>query len=232
MNLSTSKSYTKINKRFDWLDGVRGCAILFVVIFHSVEVLPKDSLLRYFFSFGQYGVQLFFVVSALTCVLTLKKNKIIDWYIRRFIRIALIYYIGIIIYYPIFKLEAIIGVKSDEFSNLKNIVANIFFIHGWVPSANNNVVPGGWSIAVEMNFYLIAPFIVLLGSKTKYGVIILNIFLILSLLLFNYIYNFPVVNNSFEYFWPINQLPVFFIVIALYYCSKNFWDEIDLSFLK
>ncbi|WP_151764720.1 acyltransferase family protein, partial [Acinetobacter soli] len=215
MNLSTSKSYTKINKRFDWLDGVRGCAILFVVIFHSVEVLPKDSLLRYFFSFGQYGVQLFFVVSALTCVLTLKKNKIIDWYIRRFIRIALIYYIGIIIYYPIFKLEAIIGVKSDEFSNLKNIVANIFFIHGWVPSANNNVVPGGWSIAVEMNFYLIAPFIVLLGSKTKYGVIILNIFLILSLLLFNYIYNFPVVNNSFEYFWPINQLPVFFIVIAL-----------------
>ena len=39
------------------------------------------------------------------------------------------------------------------------ILATVFFIHGWSPQTINNVVPGGWTIAIEMNFYLLLPFL-------------------------------------------------------------------------
>ena len=32
-------------------------------------------------------------------------------------------------------------------------LANVLFIHSWVPSAQNTVVPGGWSIGVEAASY-------------------------------------------------------------------------------
>lgn len=41
---------------------------------------------------------------------------------------------------------------------MADIIANLAFIHSWVPSANNSVVPGGWSIGAEMVFYLLVPF--------------------------------------------------------------------------
>ena len=232
-----SKNSHTLSERFEWLDGLRGCVILFVVLFHSSQVFPKDALLRSFFSFVQYGVQLFFVVSALTCILTLKNNQIADWYIRRFVRIALIYYVGILLYYPIFYLEAMMGVKSYEFSEPYNIIANILFIHGWIPSANNNVVPGGWSIAVEMNFYLIAPLIIFLAFKIKKWIAWLNFFIVIFFLSLNQIYNSPVVNNSYEYFWPINQLPVFFAVMGIYYfynyySTFRFWKNYDPNYIK
>jgi peptidoglycan/LPS O-acetylase OafA/YrhL len=37
------------------------------------------------------------------------------------------------------------------------VLSTVFFIHGWSPTTINSVVPGGWSIAVEMNFYLLVP---------------------------------------------------------------------------
>ena len=37
------------------------------------------------------------------------------------------------------------------------MLATVFFAHGWSPTTINSVVPGGWSIAVEMNFYLLVP---------------------------------------------------------------------------
>lgn len=237
MNLQNSKTSYAHSKRYEWLDGLRGCAILFVVLFHSTQVLPKDTLLRSFFSFGQYGVQLFFVVSTLTCILTLKNTPIVDWYIRRFVRISLIYYFGMLLYYPIFYLEAMMGVKSDEFSKLYNIISNILFIHGWVPTANNNVVPGGWSIAVEMNFYLIAPFFIFLTFKIKKWIVWLNFFIVIFLLSLNQIYNSPVSNNSYEYFWPVNQLPVFFAVMGIYYfynyySSFRFFENHNPHYIK
>jgi peptidoglycan/LPS O-acetylase OafA/YrhL len=37
------------------------------------------------------------------------------------------------------------------------VLATAGFVHGWSPTMINSVVPGGWSIAVEMNFYILVP---------------------------------------------------------------------------
>lgn len=202
--------------RLDWLDGVRGCAILGVVLVHAGQMAAVDAWPNRVFSFGQYGVQLFFVISALTCILTLQKGvPVLDWYIRRATRIAVVYYFGLLFYLPIFNIEAALGIKGRSFSNAWDILANVFFIHGWVPSANNNVVPGGWSIAVEMTFYAIAPVAVALLRKPAQAALVLA-GLGLGLLMLNEALAGPVLNNSFTYFWPVNQLPVFLLVIAAY----------------
>jgi peptidoglycan/LPS O-acetylase OafA/YrhL len=180
-------------------------------------------------SFGQYGVQLFFVISALTCVLTLQRaQRISEWYIRRATRIAVVYYFGLLFYFPIFTVEAALGVKDPSFSDPWNILANVLFVHGWVPTANNNVVPGGWSIAVEMTFYAVAPIVVaLLAKPARAGVLLAG--LGVGLLVLNEVVAGPVRNNSYTYFWPINQLPVFFLVVAAYafsFCSgRNIWSS-------
>jgi peptidoglycan/LPS O-acetylase OafA/YrhL len=38
-----------------------------------------------------------------------------------------------------------------------DVALTALFLHGWHPETINSVVPGGWSIAVEMTFYLFVP---------------------------------------------------------------------------
>ena len=38
-----------------------------------------------------------------------------------------------------------------------HVLLTALFLHGWHPETINTVVPGGWSIAVEMSFYLFVP---------------------------------------------------------------------------
>src|ERR1700761_1325099 len=56
--------------RLDWLDALRGWAVFRVVFVHSGEVAKCGGLELKFTNSGQYGVQLFFVVSALTISMT------------------------------------------------------------------------------------------------------------------------------------------------------------------
>lgn len=206
----------KNHSRHAWLDGVRGLAIFGVVMVHAAQIAPAGSWPNRVFGFGQYGVQLFFMVSTLTCILTLQRGpRITDWYIRRASRIAIVYWCGLVFYFPVFMLQAKMGMKDLSFADPLNILANLLFLHGWVPSANNSVVPGGWSIAVEMNFYLIAPLVVPLLARPGRAALILT-GLSVAFLALNQTLNGPVANNRFTYFWPVNQIPVFLLVIAAY----------------
>lgn len=51
--------------------------------------------------------------------------------------------------------------NSNSFSSVsvKHLLSIITFTNGWNPQWINSIVPGGWSVAVEMTFYLVVPFI-------------------------------------------------------------------------
>ena len=57
--------------RLDWLDALRGLAVLAVVLVHTGQSLHLEpGVLQKISAAGQYGVQLFFIVSALTISIT------------------------------------------------------------------------------------------------------------------------------------------------------------------
>ena len=154
---------------FAWVDALRGIAILGVVCCHCFyDRMPwficHLNVAQWVMS-GRFGVQLFFVASAFTLAWSWNRRKsechpTKNFLIRRFCRIAPLYFAGILAYAMMsfcFQ-NGLHGITAGAYTP-QSVAANLFFIHGWLPFAMNNVVPGGWSIGVEMSFYLLVPWL-------------------------------------------------------------------------
>jgi peptidoglycan/LPS O-acetylase OafA/YrhL len=144
-------------KKFDFIDALRGIAVLLVVIAH-MPIPERFSALNVI---GAYGVQLFFIVSAFTLFLSLdakyrsESRPVLFFTIRRFFRIAPAFYAALAFY--LYKNGSGPSVWAPEGIGLRQIGSTLLFVNGWDPRSINSIVPGGWSIAAEMNFYLMVP---------------------------------------------------------------------------
>jgi exopolysaccharide production protein ExoZ len=148
-------------KRYEYLDSLRGIAIIGVVMTHVGQTVPDaPEMLVSFARFGLRGVQLFFMVSALTLCLVTKPETLVParFYIRRYFRVAPMFYLSGIFY----LLYAAVGGVSFAPNTVYpiDVLSTLFFVHGLNPHGINNVVPGGWSIASEAIFYAAFPFII------------------------------------------------------------------------
>ena len=152
------------------LDGIRAIAILMVVCFHSVFFLnelfaDRESWQSFINAFpggfywmfsGDKGVDLFFILSGYLIAGILYK-KIIEqpnfnfWqYFRdRLLRIV-----------PLYAFVLGIAVLA-QVNNYEYFWANLLFINNILPF-EHILVPWSWSISVEMQFYLLAPLLILL----------------------------------------------------------------------
>jgi peptidoglycan/LPS O-acetylase OafA/YrhL len=89
----------------NYIDSLRGIAILMVVLVHTtLNVRVTNQSLNAIGLYGQMGVQLFFIASAFTLCLSLERtiyteNWLGFFYLKRFFRIAPLYYLGIIVYF-------------------------------------------------------------------------------------------------------------------------------------
>lgn len=149
-------------KKIDYLDSLRGIAIILVIIVHTSQY--GAAVLGFFkdsFEDGAYGVQLFFVASAFTLFLSndsrKEENQIRNFFIRRFFRIAPMFYIGILYYLwqNGFGSRYSLGDASEITS--ANIISTFTFTNSLNPYYINAIVPGGWSIAIEFLFYALLP---------------------------------------------------------------------------
>lgn len=215
--------------KYPWIDVLRGVAILGVIAVHAYE--HTDGLrgpIGLFLSFGQMGVQLFFVASAITLCMSIsnraERHPVLSFYVRRYFRIAPLYYLGIILYALVSIPNNYMhghGLDTDSAYNLPNIAANVLFIHGFYPPGNNNVVPGGWSIATEMSFYAVFPllfaiFVHIEKKREAVGGLIIALCGAVELTMGSLTGLWPT-NLSFEYLSLLNQLPVFVIGMMAYY---------------
>ena len=124
------------------------------------------------------------------------------------------------------------------------IITNLLFLHGFFPDYINSVFPGGWYIGTTFILYALFPLLVLIyeklySLKRQLIVIIPVILLVLNCTLQRYIPNtsqnelYPY-NNSFMYYFFINQLPCFSLGILLYFQEKTDFSSkcpLPVSFL-
>lgn len=204
-------------QKLAFVDRLRGIAILLVIAMHYLQVFASP-VVRDWNEIGQVGVQLFFVASAFTLCLSAdnrrdEPQRLWAYAVRRFFRIAPVYYVGILFYWWMFTASG-----EGAAYTLRNVLANVFLVHGLIPEANNNVVPGGWTIGTEMLFYAAFPALypVLEAAWLRWGNRALAAAFVLALLVavgwqfhFHATYGKWLPNNGFAYGFFLNQLPVF-----------------------
>lgn len=178
-------------KRVTELDGLRGVAILMVVVWHylaSTLPVPPNSILDYFkrlFSLTWSGVDLFFVLSGYLIVTILLNAKYSThyfkhFYIRRACRIMPLYLIMLVIFTAITKLSLSdnLFLFDPELPLLSYYTFTQNFFMAYADSWGAHWLAMSWSLAVEEQFYIIIPLLVYFFDYKK-----LTYFFIVAILL-------------------------------------------------
>lgn len=159
------------------LDGLRGFAIVLVVLAHSfmTHYRPAFSVGPVSIGFeplvlggGALGVELFFFLSGFVlflpyarAALGLRERPTLGRFIdRRFIKIVPSYLIAVLLVAYLFTQDA--AVVQNRFFH---ILTHVLFINPWWHSTIFSIDGAFWSIGVEVQFYVIFPLLALAMSQ-------------------------------------------------------------------
>lgn len=217
---------------------------MLVIAVHTAQAsVAWSGIGRDLINQGARGVQLFFVASALTLLISWnsKQDGIGKFYLRRIFRIAPMFWIGIVFF------TWLNGFRPTYFSphgiSMSDIGLTVIFVNGWHPELITSVVDGGWSIAVEMMFYLIFPLIATIIRGWVSGALLLvgSIFAADQALQYFWLHRslfWPGVSDdlvsTFLNLWFPSQFPVFTVGFLLYFAVRDLTgrlSEIGKNFL-
>jgi exopolysaccharide production protein ExoZ len=232
-------------KRLRTFDFLRGLAILGVIAVHTSQIFPSQiSAIDFMASLGRFGVQLFYFISALTMcymweIREGEKNPVKNFYIRRFFRIAPLFWIAIPVYLLINGFEK--NYWAPDGIGALEIFLTATFLHGFWPNSINSVVPGGWSIAVEMTFYALFPLFILKIKSRIFWIILAFATWIFNIFIFkdfssNLFSNLPYDINTtiieeYLYLNFINQAPIFLLGCYIYSILNNKPKKVEIFIL-
>lgn len=148
------------------LDGLRGFCCLLVIFYHTFYFI-----LHKYLSFIWVSIDIFFVLSGylITDILLnteLNKKSIFNFYIKRGLRVFPLYYLSLIIFFIIFPLLSVTILNIDYY--IENQVWFWTFLQNWLMIFNEPSESGLvhlWSMAVEEQFYLLWPLVILFVKK-------------------------------------------------------------------
>lgn len=219
---TTSKEFIPV------IDGLRFLAIMMVMMFHLDGYIKQKSAALSFapanetlaqvpdiFIFGFQGVHLFFVISGFILAipfmryglgLTDKKTRLKAYYLRRLTRLEPPYVISTV---AIFLLLVLFFDNKYPLGILTtSLFASLFYVHALVfpgePPYINQIT---WSLEMEVQYYLIAPFLVggLCLLKNKIGRRAVILILIIACACLSWLEQF---------YW---QVPVLNLTLYLHY---------------
>lgn len=178
------------DQRIYELDVFRGLAAISVVLFHYTTKYSEiydsyDTNSLFNFSYGHYGVQLFFIISGFVIFMTINKIKTgLDFVYKRFIRLYPIFWICLIITFFITTNIAPIFRRSTSDLLWNFTMAPTLFLKPLIDGAY-------WSLLPELLFYVFIFGIYQLKLINKFTIIG---FLWLSLTLFNHFFKIQYFN--------------------------------------
>jgi peptidoglycan/LPS O-acetylase OafA/YrhL len=232
-------------KKLQYVTVLRAVAILAVLAVHTGQRVDLKSIseqLAGVFDNGMRGVQLFYMLSAFTLFLTYTYHSRQELYpkrnffLRRFFRIAPLYYLAIIYYLwqdgfgPRPWLGSAPGVSP------LNILSNFLMLHSFSPYWINSVVPGGWSVGIEFVFYSLFPFIFTRIRNMQDAVNFTLITLVFRMVMLIILGHHPLIHDvklwtDYLYLYLPDQLPVFSLGFWLYFILYE-KDKLQVSGLS
>ena len=231
-------------KRFVYIDALRGYAILGVIGAHSSQLFPNlEWPLRLVADQGARGVQLFFTVSTLTLMMSWQSRAdgVLPFWTRRVFRIAPMFWLALAYYLAVVGwLHVGLRYWGPTEISLHGALLSAALVHGFHPDTINGIVPGGWSIADEMEFYALFPLLVLIiRSWRAAGVaLVTSTALVVALTLFM-IRILPALSPTtsmafladFGELFPF-QLPAFLVGILVFYLLRTFSGRLSCNVLR
>jgi len=167
------------NRRIDFLDPIRGVAILLVFLYHSLGTafgrdqlpwvhnfrslnVPRSFLPLIPASFGWAGVAVFFVVSGFCIHLSFSRSP--QWssfFWRRFFRIYPVYLVTLLFFAFVFNPTRL---HTHSSWGLNDLVSHIFLVHN-LGTSIYSINPSYWSIGLEVQLYLLYPVLMFLAAR-------------------------------------------------------------------
>ena len=159
------------------LDGVRGLAVLGVLLLHFIgNMQPQDALERALVTvtkYGSYGVELFFVLSGflITGILYDARNKphyFRNFYMRRLLRIFPLYYGVLALVFLVAPLIPLLQGPTLDYLVERQAWAWLYAVNIYIAKHGDwslSYLDHFWSLAIEEHFYLFWPLVVFLLAR-------------------------------------------------------------------
>ena len=180
----------KNESRIAFLDGLRGIAILLVVLYHAYARWP--GLVPYgntfaklpIFAYGWLGVQLFFMISGFVIFMTLEKcRNFQEFILRRWLRLfpaMLVCSIAIFVMAPFFP------ERPDGPVSYSGLLPGLTFIQpdlwGMLGFSVKGIEGAFWSLYVEVKFYIIFGILYFVVGWRKAVVTLIGLFCIATII--------------------------------------------------
>lgn len=224
------KIYNKLNFLFfesdnikghlKFLDGLRGMAVLFVILAHSsnnnIMIHEKFN----FYKSGKIGVYLFFCLSSFLIsnqiIYGFHHNKInfyywLRYFRRRLLRIYPLFFIALVSFY----LLNITGINT-KIEDINDIINHLILLKG------DEVF---WSIPVEFKFYILLPLVLFFCHKCLFWKT-LNLVLFLVLFLVTII----LINRKFDLNIISTIRYLSFFIVGIIFSIYDFFKKKQISF--
>jgi len=169
------------------LDGVRGLAVLMVLVFHFVgQMLPTNGIERAIVGvtkYGLLGVDLFFVLSGFLITGILydahhKPHYFRNFYVRRLLRIFPLYYGVLALVFFVAPLIPLLRGPTLDYLLDRQAWAWLYGVNVYLATHDEwsfSYLNHFWSLSVEEHFYLFWPLVVFLLARRPRALIAVSL---------------------------------------------------------
>lgn len=182
------------------IEGLRGIAVLWVLLFHYLSIregkfadpfialVNSANVTRIVGHHGFLGVDLFFLITGFLLTLPWFKHALEhrpapsarEFYWRRARRILPAYYVqlAVLFFICVPLLHAALWTQATRYT-ASNLLLHIGFLHYTTPYSSASLSINGplWTLALEMQYYLLLPLIALAFVRRPYATAVLMILL-------------------------------------------------------
>lgn len=161
-------------KDTSWMHGVKGLAILGIVLYHWFDFF-SSGMFHYAAHLGGQGVHVFFIMSSFGIALSLSKQTHVnwrEWYKRRFSKVLVPYYLSVVIIVISILLwgcfsRDVTGTLARMEINPGSLLATVFLYRAFIEQYVLAINAPWWFVITILEFYGLFPFIY--GAYKKWG---------------------------------------------------------------